>query len=256
LAVDKASFIQITKFSSLNEGLPIDNQIKGIIRELTEPTVIEQGAYILIAAGAFIFIISFLGYCGAIKESRVLLTAYGLFIIIIALLQIAAIVLATIYKNHAETHTQDFFQHTIRKYYTTKSQRDAVTLSWDFMMAEMHCCGVDNYEDFTKATEFVQYTREEGLGQVIPESCCVLADRVEAQQLFIPKDDNCITAPTTTNSYMNKGCYKTVYDMMISNLNIVIGVSVGVLAVQILGIIFAFCLCKAIGNDRDYHYKY
>jgi hypothetical protein len=72
------------------------------------------------------------------------------------------------------------------------------------LIFQMHCCGVDNYEDFTKATEFVQYTREEGLGQVIPESCCVLADRVEAQQLFIPKDDNCITAPTTTNSYMNK----------------------------------------------------
>ena len=58
------------------------------LQELTEPTVIEQGAYILIAAGAFIFIISFLGYCGAIKESRVLLTAYGLFIIIISLLQV------------------------------------------------------------------------------------------------------------------------------------------------------------------------
>lgn len=25
---------------------------------------------------------------------------------------------------------------------------------------------------------------------------------------------------------------------------------------QILGIIFAFCLCKAVGNERDYHYKY
>ena len=69
-----------------------------ILQELTEPTVIEQGAYILIAAGAFIFIISFLGYCGAIKESRVLLTAYGLFIIIIALLQITAIVLATVFR--------------------------------------------------------------------------------------------------------------------------------------------------------------
>ena len=45
-------------------------------------------------------------------------------------------------------------------------------------------------------------------------------------------------------------------DKVLSNLQIVIGVSVGVLALQILGIIFAFCLCKAIGNDRDYHYKY
>jgi hypothetical protein len=59
-----------------------------LFQELTEPTVIEQGAYMLIACGAFIFVLSFLGYCGAIKESRVLLTAYGLFIIIIVLLQV------------------------------------------------------------------------------------------------------------------------------------------------------------------------
>ena len=59
-----------------------------LLQELTEPTVIEQGAYMLIACGAFIFVLSFLGYCGAIKESRVLLTAYGLFIIIIVLLQV------------------------------------------------------------------------------------------------------------------------------------------------------------------------
>ena len=104
---------------------------------MTQPTVIEQGAYILIAAGAFIFIISFLGYCGAIKESRVLLTAYGLFIIIIALLQITAIVLASVFREQAEKHTKDFFEHTIHKYYTTAEQRDAVTLSWDFMMAEV-----------------------------------------------------------------------------------------------------------------------
>ena len=68
----------------------------------------------LIAAGAFIFLVSFLGYCGAIKESRVLLTAYGLFIIIVAVLQVAALVVAAINKEKAETHTKEFFRHTIR----------------------------------------------------------------------------------------------------------------------------------------------
>ena len=237
--------------------------------------MIEQGAYILIAAGAFIFIISFLGYCGAIKESRVLLTAYGLFIIIIAVLQIAAIVLATFYIPQAEEKTKDFFQHTIRKYYTTKNRRDAVTLSWDFMQAELECCGVESYEDFEKATEFVKYNREEGKGQIIPESCCILDDSDRAKELFIAKDKNCLTTPTIQNSYMStvnipfllknnfvksltffQGCYEKVKNKLISNLTIVIGVACGVLALQILGIIFAFCLCKAIGNDRDYHYKY
>ena len=51
--------------------------------------------------------------------------------------QITAIVLAAVYKQQAETHTKEFFQHTLRKYYTTKDRRDAVTLSWDFMMAEV-----------------------------------------------------------------------------------------------------------------------
>jgi len=41
----------------MQPGSPEEN----ILQELTEPSVIEQGAYILIAAGAFIFIISFLG---------------------------------------------------------------------------------------------------------------------------------------------------------------------------------------------------
>ena len=50
--------------------------------------MIEQGAYMLIACGAFIFVLSFLGYCGAIKESRVLLTSYGIFLIIIFILEV------------------------------------------------------------------------------------------------------------------------------------------------------------------------
>ena len=84
-----------------------------------------------------IFFALFSFYSGAIKESRVLLTAYGLFIIIIALLQITAIVLAVININDAKEKTKQYFTWTIEKYYTTKEQRDAVTLSWDFMMAEV-----------------------------------------------------------------------------------------------------------------------
>ena len=55
---------------------------------LSTPSVLDHSAYILVAVGGFIFIISFLGYCGSIKESRVLLTAYGIFLIIIFCLQV------------------------------------------------------------------------------------------------------------------------------------------------------------------------
>ncbi len=165
--------------------------------------MIEQGAYMLIAAGAFIFLVSFLGYCGAIKESRVLLTAYGLFIIIVAVLQVAFVVVAAINQVKATKFTKDFFHHTLRTYYTTADRKDAVTLSWDFMMAELECCGVDGHEDFQQAPEFVKYANEAGEGQVVPAACCKLDTQFDLK-VFKPQDPKCLTNPSTYNSNMHK----------------------------------------------------
>ena len=74
----------------------------------------------------------------------------------------------------------------------------------------MECCGVHSYKDFNKALEFKKYTNEEGDGQIIPEACCLLKDNNNrnaeqlAKLLFEPKDPNCVSVPTVTNSYMNK----------------------------------------------------
>jgi len=258
LAVAKESFINLTRISTTSFNGGVKNDIKLTLEELTEPSVIEQGAYILIAAGAFIFIISFLGYCGAIKESRVLLTAYGIFIIIIALLQVAAIVLAAVFRTKAVVEAENFAQYTLKKYYTDAEHRDAVTLSWDFMMAELECCGVNDYRDFEGAEKFKQYTR--GTGQLVPESCCFLKNytQTDGVNLFTPKSDQCITNPTSSNSNFNKGCYSKIKDWIQGNLTIVIGTAAGVIGLQVLGIIFAFCLCKAVTSERNYHrgYKY
>ncbi|KAK6616994.1 hypothetical protein RUM44_005351 [Polyplax serrata] len=67
IAADKSSFIEATKI------IESTDVVDGL-SQFTQPNVIHQVAYMLIASGAFIFIISFMGYCGAIKESRCLLT--------------------------------------------------------------------------------------------------------------------------------------------------------------------------------------
>ena len=63
-------------------------EAQNILQEFSNPSVLDHTAYILIAIGGFVFIISFLGYCGALQESRLMLTAYGLFLIIIFALQV------------------------------------------------------------------------------------------------------------------------------------------------------------------------
>ena len=80
-----------------------------------------------------------------------------------------------------------------------------------FLTFQLHCCGVHSYEDFDIAIEFKKYTREEGNGQVVPEACCILEESSTQglPELFVPKDSNCISTPTSTNSYLNTVCFGT-----------------------------------------------
>ena len=61
-------------------------------QEFYQSYTLDHSAYILIAIGAFIFIISFFGYFGSLQENRILLTTYGIFLIIIFALQVSIIV--------------------------------------------------------------------------------------------------------------------------------------------------------------------
>jgi len=257
LAADKASFINLTlsnlTVNKYGEANIVDQDAEMILKEFVEPAVIEQTAYILIALGVVIFILSFLGYCGAIKESRVLLTAYGIFLILIFTLQVTLILLCTIYKSHADQHSKGFLKSTLTKYYTIGENKNAVTLSWDMVMAHMSCCGVEGYQDFRTAKLFVQRSSAEGLGRQVPESCCILTGVPTYLQ---PEDPSCIISPTENNSYISSGCYNKFSTLVNNNIDMVIGLVVVLAAMQLLAIIFSFCLCRAVGKERDYHYKY
>ncbi|XP_025830410.1 CD82 antigen [Agrilus planipennis] len=210
-----------------------------LFQQFTQPTVIEQASYILIAAGAFMFIVSFLGYCGALRESRCLLTTYGICLVIILILEVTAGGLAAAYKGKADLETRNFLKSTISKYYAVPEKADAVTLMWNHLQAQLSCCGVDDYRDFDSSPKWVA---EKGRKQV-PESCCVLEGD---KTLFKPTSPYCTTSPSESNSYYQKGCYEALQNWMKSHLNIVIGVGIGLGLLQLLGIFFAFCLCRSI----------
>lgn len=256
VAVSKETFIEL--YVNISTTSPLnpteEKDASTLLREFVEPAVIDQAGYLLIALGAFIFIISFLGYCGSIKESRVLLTAYGIFLLIIFCLQIALIILVTVWKPETDVSPKGFLEHSLTKYYTIGKNKDAVSLSWDMIMATMGCCGVNGAQDFKTSKLFVMAASAEGLDREIPESCCFLTGDTA---LIQPKEPTCIRTPTQDNSYLNTGCYDKLIMLIQDYLNLVIGAVVIVVAVQLLAIIFSFCLCRAVGKERDYsHYKY
>ncbi|XP_011180604.1 CD82 antigen [Zeugodacus cucurbitae] len=229
LAVDKASLIALLKMVESDQ-----------ITQFTQPRVIEQMAYVLIAIGAVMFFMSFLGYCGAIRESRCLLTTYGVFMILLLIAEIVAGGLAAFYKEKARAETKTFLQSTISDYYSTHENMDAVTLMWNQLMSQMSCCGVNDYRDFDASLAWVSNKGN----RTLPEACCVLKDVSQ----MLPRDDDCVINPSESNSYYKKGCYEVFTDWIISHREIIIGVLLGVGIVHLFAIFLAFCLCKAFAK--------
>ncbi|XP_034243906.1 CD82 antigen-like [Thrips palmi] len=201
---------------------------------------LTASAYILIAAGAFVFIISFLGYCGAVRESRCLLTTYGVLLVLILILEVAAGIIGAAYKDQVTTETKGLLKATIVKNYTA-NENDSVTYVWNHLMAQLQCCGVDNFRDFAEAEQWKSYTQK-----VVPEACCVLQQPVFDLK---PVNSECVYNPSEANSYLYKGCYKALGDWINKHMDVVIGVGIGLGVVQLSAIFLAFCLAKSINGS-------
>jgi tetraspanin-18 len=208
-------------------------------QQIAQPAVIQQAAYILIAAGILVFLISFLGCWGAYRESRRYLIIYGSFIIIILLLEITAGILAATYTHEAKENTRALMKSSIKEYYTAE-EKDAVTLIWDYTMANMKCCGVDSYEDFKESKKWSQGNKTQ-----IPEACCVLEGDVGRLQ---PKDKNCPQSPSDSNSYWKKGCYNALVERVRESKVIAVVIGIGMALFKLLVIIVAFYLCRSLGG--------
>jgi len=232
VAADKSSFIALLKM--------VENEN---VEQFTQPAVIEQMAYVLIACGALMFFLSFLGYCGAIRESQCMLTTYAILMILIIVAQITLGGLAAAYKDKARVETKNYLQSTFTRYYSTSQRTDAVSLMWNHLMIEMKCCGVNDYNDFSQSDS---WNLNRG-NKTIPEACCHQLTRDGESR---PRDDTCTTSPSETNSFYKTGCYEALVNWMLSNRNLIIMVTIGIGIIELLLIFFTCCLCKSIDKYR------
>lgn len=147
------------------------------------------------------------------------------------------------YRPKAEQQTREILKSTIVDYYRTPQSPDTVTLMWDHLQTAFQCCGVNNYTDYgsVKSPEWIQS------GHKIPESCCIL-DGTPVN--LKPVSPTCTTNPTTTNSYMYKGCFDALVTYIVVHLDIVIGVAVVLVLLELVGIVMAFCLSKSLNVYR------
>ncbi|XP_038640770.1 tetraspanin-16-like isoform X4 [Scyliorhinus canicula] len=98
--------------------------------------------YFCIAAGCFLALLGFIGCCGVIKESKLLL-----------------MLVATVFHEEA--------LNLLKNNYTGFGDRNFASYGWDSVMSTFHCCGLNNY------TDFIDSFYEKRKGRLYPKSCCL-----------------------------------------------------------------------------------
>lgn len=180
---------------------------------------------ILIAVGATIMILGFLGCCGAMKESRCMLLVFFIGLLLILLLQVAAGIVGVTYRSEYEHILNETLHNNVDLLSGTDEKAKSFQKALINFQKEFKCCGlIDGASDW--GSNFQQNS----------ESC-------ECSDM---SDSSCI-------SYEGKHVYKQacvvfIKDLIKKHLVVIIGIAFGMAFIEILGLIFSMVLFCQIGN--------
>ncbi|XP_026864563.2 tetraspanin-18b isoform X2 [Electrophorus electricus] len=167
------------------------------------------GVYIILAMGSMLFLLGFLGCCGAIKENKCLL----LFL------------------------TKEYFTKELRKHYQGYNASDVFTSTWNAIMNTFDCCGVNSPEDFKESLFSVLNPSE-----MVPEACCRRNSHLG--DVSFSNKEECISGNMLYRN--NKGCYSSVVDYFELYIYVAGALAIVVLTIELFAMVFAMCLFRGI----------
>lgn len=175
----------------------------------------SSAAALLIAVGVIIFFIAFFGCCGAMKENYNCVMIFAVLLTIIFILEIAGGIAGFVLKGKVGD--------TVTKY-MGQTMDNNNTKVWDEVQKDFQCCGIHNASDWTDHK------------RTVPTSCCK-----------VPSAANC----TTTGPLYTDGCYDKFSTFIEDKIYIVGAIGIALAFVQIVGILFACCLGRAIRKEYE-----
>uniref|UniRef100_A0A182ME04 Tetraspanin n=1 Tax=Anopheles culicifacies TaxID=139723 RepID=A0A182ME04_9DIPT len=182
------------------------------LRDISDEYNIVVPSILLIVFGSIVFVISFFGCCGAIRESYCMTSTYSFFLILLVVAQIVIAVLVFVYVG-------DVTQAIKKGYEAIFQNRDTPVNAdlIDSIQRNLECCGKTSFMDY---------------GLNFPQSCCSTSGNAP---LCVP---------------FARGCLGRISEFLDSAGNIVAWVSLGVAAIELVGLISACCLANAIRNQQ------
>uniref|UniRef100_A0A4W5M914 Tetraspanin n=1 Tax=Hucho hucho TaxID=62062 RepID=A0A4W5M914_9TELE len=192
------------------------------------------GVYIILAMGGMLFLLGFLGCCGAIRENKCLLMFFFMLILVIFLAELAAAILAFIFREHL---TREYFTKELKRHYQGYNNTDVFTGTWNAIMNTFDCCGVNSPEDFEESLFRLVNPNEK-----VPAACCRRGSH-PGDSAYISQEE-CLMGNMLFRN--NKGCYSAVVDYFELYIYVAGALAIVVLTIELFAMVFAMCLFRGI----------
>ncbi|XP_001605038.2 CD63 antigen [Nasonia vitripennis] len=181
---------------------------------------------LMIIVGVVVFITSFFGCCGAVKENHCMIITFSVLLLLIFALELGAGISGYLMRSKVSSMLEKCMNDTLVSY----KNRPDFRQSWDIMQHDLQCCGVHSPQDWARAG----FT-----GNTLPNSCCTE---------IAANNPTCDTNDIKSNT---EGCKAQLQKKIEENALILGGVGIGVALIQLIGVIFACCLARSIRREYE-----
>lgn len=184
--------------------------------DFAEALKTQQIPVTMIVLGSVIVLISFIGCCGAVRESYCLSMVYSALLFVLMVAQLALVAYIWLQKDEYLIYMGDVVEKAWQRRTQKADYMDAFQIS-------MECCGKDSFLDYTSH------------GYFLPQSCC--------------KDTRFGERCGLDNVY-RVGCKRAFVNFWDKNSDIIKYTGLIIAAIEFVGFVFACCLANNIRNYR------
>ena len=178
-----------------------------------------HAAFLVIGVGVIVFLVGFLGCCGAMTGNYCMLMTFSILMGIIFLAEVAVTVLSFTYKSQIKKEAVDALDRAVKKYDSDKVGASFINLA----QTAFKCCGKSGPADYS------------GRSSGIPGSCCNKKD-----------SESC----TSSEAY-SKGCntdLQAVLDRAFKSVGLS---SIGIACGHLIAIVFACYYMRSIKRKES-----
>ncbi|XP_074684243.1 tetraspanin-33 [Strix aluco] len=208
--------------------------------------LVVDPAVLLIAVGVLIFLITFCGCVGSLRENICLLQAFSVCLTIVFLLQLAAGVLGFVFSDKARGKVSDIINAAIVHYRDDPDLQNLI----DFGQKEFSCCGGVSYKDWSQNMYFNCTPANPSQERCsVPFSCCLRDTHqavVNTQCGWGVQARGYLEAGAVIYT---TGCVDTLGSWIHSNLLLLGGIALGLALPQLVGILLAQILIHQIKDQ-------